>query len=184
MIVGHLALAALAKRTFFKAERLPVLIFASYGPDLVDKTGSLLFGYPGRHVGHSLVLFLAVLAVAWTMSHVLRFRQDAVLATALMWVAHLAGDFVLPTVLLWPFLGPIAGEPFDASGALHRMYVELRWPGQLFLEICLVTLALLPLHLLEKIGSTSAVRVLKSLYTRKVPLKNTPQVPWTEIERK
>jgi hypothetical protein len=183
MIVGHLALAALAKRTFFKAERLPVLILASYGPDLVDKTGSVLLGYPGRHVGHSLVLFLAFLAVAWTVGQVLRLRQEAVLAAALMWIAHLAGDFLLPSVLLWPFLSPIVGEPFDASGALHRMYVELRWPGQLSLEICLVTLALLPLPILERIGSTSAIRALTSLYSRKVPVENVPQGPGTERER-
>jgi hypothetical protein len=184
MIVGHLAFAALAKRTFFKTENLPILMFASYGPDFVDKTASFLLGFPGRNFGHSLVFFLTVFAAAWMVCQVFHFRQDVILAAALMWVAHLAGDFVRPTVLFWPFLSPIEGEPFHLAGVLHRMYVELRWPGQLTLEICLVTLALLPLPVLERIGSHSSIQQLRSVFGRKAGLKSLPQRSWTEMERK
>jgi hypothetical protein len=161
MIVGHLAFACIAKRTFFKAENLPLLILASYGPDVVDKTASMLFQYPGRNFGHSLIAFLAVFASAWIVCQICHVRQDVVCAAALMWTAHLVGDFVRPTVLFWPLSGPIIGEPFHLSGVLHRMYVEFRWPGQLALEICLVTLALVPLPVLERVRPMGLVRAFR-----------------------
>lgn len=184
MIVGHLAFAALAKRTFFKAESLPILIFASYGPDFVDKTGSFIFGIPGRNVGHSLIFFLILFATGWILCRAFHFRQELLFAAALMWISHLVGDFVRPTVLFWPFLSPIEGEPFHVGGALHRMYVEFQWPGQLTLEICLVTLALMPLPVLERIGSNGAFRQVQSVFARTVHLKSLPQRPWTESEQK
>ncbi len=160
MIVGHLALASIAKRTLFKTANYPFLILASYAPDLVDKTGSILLGYPGRNFGHSLLVFACVFCMGWLLCKAFHLRQDVVLAGAVLWMSHLVGDFVRPTVLLWPFLSPITGEPFHLGGALYRMYVEFRWPGQLALEICVVTLALLPLSVLEKIEELVGISAL------------------------
>jgi hypothetical protein len=162
MIVGHLAFASIAKRTFFKSENFPFLIIASYAPDIVDKTASMVFGCPGRNVGHSLLLFLGVFTAGWLLSQLFAVSQDMVVAAAVMWASHLIGDFVRPTVLLWPLFGPIAGDPFHAAGALYRMYVALCWPGQLTLEICLVTLALLPLPVLERVLALVRVRQFRS----------------------
>ncbi len=88
----------------------------------MDKTGSILFGYPGRNFGHSLLVFALVLGVGWLSCQAFHWRQDVVLAGAVMWMSHLVGDFVRPTVLFWPFLSPITGEPFHLGGALYRMY--------------------------------------------------------------
>lgn len=184
MILGHMAFAVLAKRTFLKAENLPILIVASYGPDFVDKTASFLFGFPGRNVGHSLIFFLAFLVATWMTCQALHIRKEIVFAAALMWAAHLAGDFVRPTVLFWPFLSPIEGEPFHLTGVLHRMYIELRWPGQLALEICLITLALLPQPVLEKIGSLAAIRQVRSIFDRKERLETLAQRSWTDTDQK
>ena len=47
MILGHLAIASIAKRKFL-AENFIFLLAASYGPDLVDKGLNLACGTPGR----------------------------------------------------------------------------------------------------------------------------------------
>ena len=142
MIVGHLALAYIGKRTFFQTENYYLLVAASYGPDIVDKTASVLFGFPGRNLGHSLALLLVLLAAAWVVSAALGCRKHWITACAVMWLAHLAGDFVRPVILLWPLQGSFTGEPFAFPGVFYRMYVELLWPAQLALEICLVFIAL------------------------------------------
>jgi hypothetical protein len=116
MIGGHLAFAVIAKRPFFQAESFPLLIFASYAPDLMNKTASMALGLPGRNYGHSLVLF-------------------------------------------WPLLTPITGEPFHLGRVMHSMHTEFHWPGQLALESCLITLALAPLPILERIGALRPLRV-------------------------
>jgi hypothetical protein len=142
MIVGHLAFAYISKRTFFSTESYPLLILASYGPDILDKSLSLMFGLPGRNLGHSLVVLLALVAAAWVLSQALGLRKRWITACAVMWLAHLAGDFVRPVILFWPLLGSFTGDPFAFPAVLVRMYVELRWPAQLAFEIFLVFISL------------------------------------------
>jgi hypothetical protein len=161
MIVGHLAFACIAKRTFFKTQNYPLLILASYGPDVVDKTASVLFGYPGRNFGHSLLVFAAVFTCGWLLCQAFHLRHEVVFVGAVMWMSHLAGDFVRPTVMFWPLLSPITGDPFHLAAVLHRMYVEFRWPGQLALEICLVTLALVPMSVLDRVGALDLFRAFR-----------------------
>lgn len=161
MIVGHLAFAYIGKRTFFKTENYFLLVAAGYGPDIVDKTMSVLFGLPGRNLGHSLVVFLALVAAAWTLSLAAGLSKQWITACAAMWLGHLAGDFVRPGILLWPLLGSITGEPFAFLAVFQRMYVEFRWPTQLALEIFLVTIALCQMFgLPSKLRSLPMVRAL------------------------
>jgi hypothetical protein len=160
MIVGHLAFAVIAKRTFFQAESFPLLILASYAPDLVDKTASMVFEFPGRNIGHSLIVFLAVFAIGWIGCRALSFRQEVLFAGALVWISHLVGDFARPTVLFWPLLGPITGEPFHLGRVLYMMYVEFQWPEQLVLEICLITMTLVPLPILKRVRAMRFIRPL------------------------
>jgi hypothetical protein len=161
MIVGHLAFAYIGKRTFFKTENYPLLIAASYGPDMVDKTLSVLLGFAGRNFGHSLALLVALAATAWVLSLSLKRDTRWLTACAVMWLAHLGGDFVRPVILFWPFLGSFTGDPFAFAGVFHRMYIEIRFPDQLALEICLVAIALcLVAEVPRRLRSLAVVRAL------------------------
>ena len=77
MILGHLAIASIAKRKFL-AENFTFLLAASYGPDLVDKTLNLACGAPGRGVGHSLLMFALLTAAAWLFCQRFRINKQLI----------------------------------------------------------------------------------------------------------
>ncbi|MGA8833838.1 MAG: metal-dependent hydrolase, partial [Desulfomonilaceae bacterium] len=107
MILGHLAIAGIAKLTRFRRESLLFLSLASLGPDLVDKTANMLFGMPGRGMSHSLIFFVGVIFICGLIWRSFKLNTDTLTAGVLMWGSHLVGDFVQLQVLFWPFLSPL-----------------------------------------------------------------------------
>lgn len=158
MILGHIAVAGIAKQTVFRKRGLSFLCAAALLPDLIDKPPSMLFDSPGRGVGHTLILFVAVCLLAWYFSPRIGLKSDVVVAGLVMWFAHLAGDFLEWGVLLWPFF--TAGlEPtpkFDFWDKLYQFYVVRLWPEQFWLEVCCVTavLGILAVRYLLPVGLT------------------------------
>ena len=143
MILGHFAAASIAKQTCFQGENWAFLAVASLLPDLLDKPANILLGLPGRGVGHSLVVLTAVTLLAWLLSPKLKSNRNLLVAGTVMWVSHLAGDFVQLGVLLWPFLGPLEPTPpFDFWEKVHQFDVVRASPEQFWLEVSCVTAAL------------------------------------------
>lgn len=106
MTFGHLALASIAHDTLFKKTGLLLLSLAAFGPDLIDKPLSLLFGCHGRGVGHTLLTFLIVLATGWLLCRSGKISRTVFLACALLWLSHLGADFLDSRTAFWPMLGP------------------------------------------------------------------------------
>src|SRR5208283_3584653 len=143
MILGHFALASIAKQTCFPRESLLFLAVASVFPDLIDKPASMLLGVPGRGVGHSLVILLAVTLLTWIFSSKLKISPKLLFAGVVMWVSHLTTDIVSLQVLLWPFLGPLEpAPPFDFWNKIYQFYIVHSSPEDLWLEVFCVTAAL------------------------------------------
>jgi membrane-bound metal-dependent hydrolase YbcI (DUF457 family) len=145
MIVGHLAIAHLAKQTVFQKHNFAFLVTASLAPDIVDKPASILFGYSGRGIGHSLLVFAFAAALAWLLAPKLKVRKDLILAGMVMWLSHLVGDFLEWHILLWPFLD---GQPkhrpkFNLWDKLYDFYVSRLYPEQLWFEIVCITATLM-----------------------------------------
>lgn len=141
MILGHLAIAGIAKRTRFHEESLLFLTLASLGPDLLDKPANILLGMPGRGMSHSLVFFATVISICLILWKRFNFKPDTLVAGVVMWASHLMGDFVQPEVLFWPFLGPLEpGSKFHVIDKLYLFYIDRLYPDQFWLEaICIVT---------------------------------------------
>jgi len=127
MIVGHAALAFLARKTAFPSVSFPLLLAAAYGPDLIDKTGMRLFGTPSKDVGHTLLVFGALTAalLLWHAARPSRARWLVLSAVALLWLSHLLLDLTGATVLCWPLLGPFpATEPYDLGDGFLSFYSD------------------------------------------------------------
>jgi len=143
MILGHFALASIAKQTCFQRENLLFLAAASVFPDLLDKPASMLLGVPGRGVGHSLLILLAVTLLMWILSSKLKINPKLLFAGIVMWVSHLATDLVNLGVLFWPFLGPLEpAPPFDFWNKIYQFYIVHSSPEDLWLEVFCITAAL------------------------------------------
>jgi len=143
MILGHVAVAAIAKETFFAERNFSFLLLASFIPDIIDKTGYMLLGLPGRGMGHSLLVFVLGTITVLIVAPRFRLPRGLVSAGLLMWFVHLAGDFPQWDVLLWP-LYPGTSEPypkFNFFEKLHRFYVARLWPEQFWLEMVCIAVA-------------------------------------------
>lgn len=107
MIFGHAALAVLARKTVFKPLSLPLLLLASYGPDVIDKMGMLLLGTPGKSIGHTLLTFVAVSTALAIALWCIRCKQSGLVwcAVTALWLSHLVFDLTGKTILLWPLYG-------------------------------------------------------------------------------
>ncbi len=143
MILGHIAVAAIAKETFFAERNFSFLLLASFIPDIIDKTGYMLLGLPGRGIGHSLLVFVFGAVTVLIVAPRFRLPKGLVSAGLLMWFVHLLGDFPRMSVFLWP-LYPAAPEPypqFDLFQKLHQFYVARLWPEQFWLEMFCIAVA-------------------------------------------
>lgn len=144
MLLGHVAVAALGKQTIFEQRSFVFLLISSFIPDLIDKPAQMFLALPGRGIGHSLVIFFALASTALVIFHRLKLPHSLVQAALVMWIAHLAGDFLEWHVLLWPFYKvPIESYPlFDLSEKLYQFYVARMWPEQFWLEIVCISAAI------------------------------------------
>ena len=143
MILGHLAIAGIAKRKFL-AENFIFLFAASFGPDLVDKPLYVAFNAPGRGVGHSLVMFVVVTVIAWLFCQQFKLHKQLVYVGTVLWLSHLAADLVDLRIFFWPFLGPFPVLPSATlMERLSSYYLLHNYPVQLSVEISLIIIALL-----------------------------------------
>jgi membrane-bound metal-dependent hydrolase YbcI (DUF457 family) len=114
MILGHLTVTAAGHRLLSgrlgPSLDVPLgpLLLGAYVPDLLDKPIAWLTGLSGRGYGHSLVLQLAVFALAFAVLGRYRLLLRAVALGAAL---HLLEDWVTLDVLLAPLLGPIPEMP-------------------------------------------------------------------------
>ncbi|MGB9618532.1 MAG: metal-dependent hydrolase [Desulfomonilaceae bacterium] len=146
MLLGHIAVATIAKQTIFHQRSFFFLLGASVMPDLIDKPAQIFFDLPGRGVGHSLVVFVAAACLALMVSSRLKLPKGLVTAGLCLWFSHLAGDFLEWHILLWPFYkAPVEPYPrFDLLEKLYQFYVARMWPEQFWLEmICIAAAALI-----------------------------------------
>ena len=142
MILGHLAIASIAKRKLL-AENFIFLLAASYGPDLVDKTLNLTCGTPGRGVAHSILMLVMLMPVAWLFGKWFRINKQLLYIGLILWSSHLITDLIQLKILLWPFLGPFPDyENFTLMERLFNYYIIYKYPAQLFLEISLIIVAI------------------------------------------
>ncbi len=142
MVLGHFALASIAKQTCFRRENLIFLAAASVLPDLLDKPAAILLGEPGRGVGHSLVILIAITFAAWIFASKLEISPKYLLIGTVMWVSHLVTDLVSPEILLWPFLGPLQpAPPFDFWNKIYQFYIVGSSPEEFWLEAFCITVA-------------------------------------------
>ncbi len=140
MIIGHLAIAGIAKQTWFERENILFLSVAAFGPDLIDKPANMLFGLPGRGMSHSLTFFFAVIAIAFLLKTWLKFSPRTLVAGIVMWGTHLVGDFLELQVLFWPFGGQLEpASKFHIVEKLWQFYIDRLYFTQFWLEIACVT---------------------------------------------
>lgn len=143
MILGHLAIASIAKRKFL-AENIIFLCAASFGPDLIDKPLSLACAVPGRWVGHSLLMFALVTAAAWLFCQRFGANKQLIYIGAVLWLSHLTADFVDLKIFLWPLLGPFpVSPPCTLLERFQNYYILRHHPIQLSLEILLIMIAVI-----------------------------------------
>jgi hypothetical protein len=143
MILGHLAIAGIAKRKFL-AENSLFLLGASYGPDLVDKTLNLAFGAPGRGAGHSLVLFVLLAAAGWWFCQRSKITKQVFSLGIILWLSHLTTDLIELKTVLWPFFGRLPSAPsFTFLERLRNYYILHMYPVQLGLEILFLSIAMI-----------------------------------------
>ena len=136
MIIGHLAVAGIAKKTWFESESLLFLSLAALGPDLIDKPAHLIFGFPGRGVSHSLVFFLLVILMAVLARSLTGFSKKTMIAGLAMWGTHLIGDFLEFHILFWPFGGQsVPGSRFNLIEKLWQFYIDRYYFAQFWLEV-------------------------------------------------
>lgn len=143
MILGHLAIASIAKRKFL-AENFAFLLVVSYGPDLVDKTLNLACNVPTRGAGHSLLIFVLLIAAALLLCQRFRINTQLLYIGVILWSSHLITDLVEPEIFLWPFLGHLPVNHHHTLMEILRNYYLIRvYPVQFFLEISLIMIAML-----------------------------------------
>jgi len=143
MILGHLAIASIARRKFL-AENFIFLCVASFGPDLIDKPLNLAFLVPARWVGHSLLMFALVTAAAWLFCQRFGANKQLIYIGAVLWLSHLTADLVDLRIFLWPFLGPLPVLPsYSLMESLQNYYILRHHPVQLSLEILLIMIAMI-----------------------------------------
>jgi hypothetical protein len=136
MILGHVALAGVAKQTCSVRESFLFLTAAALSPDFLDKPLSMFFSLPGRGAGHSLTVFAAVAATAWVLAPRLKVARSAVISGMALWLTHLAGDLVAWKVLFWPFLGPLdPTTQFHFWEKVYQFYVARLYPEQFWLDV-------------------------------------------------
>jgi hypothetical protein len=139
MILGHVALAGIAKRTCSERESFLFLAGAALFPDFLDKPLSMFFSLPGRGIGHSLAMFLAVAATALVLAPRLKVQRSVIASGMVLWLGHLAGDLVAWKVLLWPFLGPLdPTATFHFWQKIYQFYVARLYPEQFWLDVACV----------------------------------------------
>jgi len=145
MILGHFAVACIAKQTYFRSQNIIFLAVAAILSDLLDKPPSILFGWYGRGLGHTLVVFAGITILAWLFLPRLGLKPDLVIAGLVMWSTHLVGDLVEWHVLFWPFVAwiPEPRTPFDFWEKIYGFYVLRSPPGQFWLEIFCITTTLI-----------------------------------------
>lgn len=145
MIIGHLAIAGIAKKTWFDSENLMLLTMASFGPDLIDKPAHLIFGFPGRGVSHSLVFFLFISVFSWLLRPFIGYSVKTMVAGLTMWGTHLIGDFLEFDILFWPLGAPYqAVSKFNLIEKLSQFYIDRHYFAQFWMEvICVAILALI-----------------------------------------
>ncbi len=143
MLLGHIAVASVAKQTIFPHRNFAFLMVASFIPDFIDKPAQIFLHLPGRGIGHSLIMFFAGASIALALSHRLKLPNGLIPAALVMWFAHLAGDFLEWHVLLWPFYRvPVAPHlPFNLGEKLYQFYIARMWPEQFWLEMICITAA-------------------------------------------
>lgn len=143
MILGHLAIAGIAKQTLCRKRNLAFLTVAAFLPDLVDKPASMFLGLPGRGIAHTLIVFVSVGVAVWLVGPRLGFSRPVVGSGMTMWLTHLVGDFLEWRILLWPLLGPLEPTPrFAFLEKLYQFYVLRTWPEQFWLEVACIAVAL------------------------------------------
>ena len=164
MILGHFAIAGIAKSTRFHRESLFFLTLASLGPDLVDKSANMLFEMPGRGMSHSLIFFAGVIFICGLIWRWFKLNPEALTAGVLMWGSHLVGDFVQLQVLFWPFLGPLEpGTKFQVAEKVRLFYIDQLYPDQFWLEMfCITTLVILLLSRLFTTKKPAAMVIIQS----------------------
>jgi hypothetical protein len=142
MILGHLAIAGIAKRKFL-TENFTFLLVASFGPDLIDKTLNLAFKAPGRGVGHSFLMFALLAAAAWLFCQRFRVNKQLWYIGVMLWSSHLITDVLAFRILFWPFLGPFPNYPhYTFMERLWNYYVIHKHSLQLLLEISFIIIAI------------------------------------------
>jgi hypothetical protein len=142
MILGHLAVAGIAKRRFLEANFL-FLVLASYGPDLIDKPAWLALNAASKSLGHSLLVLALIAAPAWCFRKQLHLNKQLFQVGVALWLSHLATDLVELKVLLWPFLGPSPEHPyFTFMERLRNYYLHHQSAVQLSIEISFIIIAL------------------------------------------
>lgn len=143
MILGHLAIAGIAKRKF-SAENFLFLLAASFGPDLIDKSSALAFGAATRSMGHSLLMFALLTAAAWLFCQRFNLNQQLAGIGAILWLSHLTTDLLDLQTFFWPFLGPLpVGPQYTLMERLQNYYLLRLQPVQLSLEISLIIIAVI-----------------------------------------
>ncbi len=148
MTFGHLALASIAHDTLFKKTSLLFLTLAALGPDLTDKPLCLLFGCNSRGFGHTLLFFLILLCIGMVLVRRGKLSRTLLMAGALLWLSHLAADFLTGTYLFWPLMGPFPQMPplsfWDKVEQWAQFYQRWNWQSlQTFLEIGAILTALI-----------------------------------------
>ena len=142
MILGHFAIASIAKRKFL-AENFIFLLAASYGPDLVDKTLNLACGVSSRGVGHSLLMLALLTTAVWLFCQRFRINKQLFYMGVFLWLSHLITDLVELKIFLWPFLGPLPDDPtYSLIETLRNYYFIHKHPVQFSLEISLIIIAM------------------------------------------
>lgn len=143
MILGHLAIASIAKRRYW-SENFIFLVAASFGPDLIDKTLNLAFGAPGRGVGHSFLIVALLSAAGWLFCQRFNLNKQLFSIGAILWLSHLTTDLIDLEIFFWPLLGPFPIAPSDTlMEKLGNYYLLLLNPAQLSLEVSLMIIALI-----------------------------------------
>ncbi|MCG6553646.1 MAG: metal-dependent hydrolase [Candidatus Magnetominusculus sp. LBB02] len=137
MIAGHIACSYVAQRLLrLRPVNNAFLLAASYLPDIIDKTLSIVFSMPGRGFFHSFAVMFGLYGFSYMI--VSKVRADyapLVHLTALYYALHLIFDFPKLNILFWPFLGPINYEGhFSPIANIYSYYIGWRHPEQLISE--------------------------------------------------
>jgi hypothetical protein len=141
MIFGHLAVAAITKRRFF-GESFIFLLVASYGPDIIDKSARVLFGLPNRWVGHTLIVWLGITVVLWFLSRRFDHTMRLLYLGSALWLLHLASDLLEPSMLFWPWLGPMPeSDSYSIIENLYQLYILRSYQIQFYLDVSCIVLA-------------------------------------------